>query len=35
MAQLSLLVCMYFVMKFIYKCILYILEYIKDWMDRY
>lgn len=35
MAQLLMLVCMFFVMKFMYKCILSILEYIKDWMDRY
>lgn len=35
MAQLLMLVCMFFVMKFMYKCILSILEYIKDWMERY
>lgn len=33
--MLLMLVFMFFFMKFMYKCILSILEYIKDWMDRY
>lgn len=32
--MLLMLVCMFFVMKFMFKCILSILEYIKDWMER-
>ena len=35
MAQLLMLVCMFFFMKFMFKCILFVLEYIKDWMERY
>lgn len=34
MAQLLMLVCMFFVMKFMYKCILSVLDYIRDWMER-
>lgn len=34
MVKLLMLFCMFFFVKFIYKCILYILEYIQYWMDR-
>lgn len=33
--MLLMLVFMFFFMKFMFKCILFVLEYIKDWMDRY
>lgn len=33
--MLLMLVFMFFFMKFMFKCILSILEYIRDWMERY